>query len=288
MKVEEIVTQKIIEHLKEGKIPWKKPWTSIVPQNFATKRPYHGINLFLLGVLEYPFPYFVTFKQAMSLKGSVKKGEKGHFVVYWDFFEKVEEDKQGKPKVVTIPFLKYYTVFNVAQCDGIEIPPLAEHQRNENFEEILKTYPNRPELEEGQNRAYYSPSEDKVVLPPLNRFSRVDEYYSAMYHEFTHSTGEKGRLNRFDGNSQFIFGSESYSKEELVAELGSAFLCARYEFDNRCLVNSSAYIQGWITALNNDPQMIVHASGKASRAVNYMLGIKEEKHEETGTNTHVN
>ena len=277
MKVEEIITNKIIKHLENGVIPWKKPWVGMLPKNFVSRKEYSGINMLLLSSLEYKQPYFITYKQAVELGGQVKKGEKGCSVVYWNVFETEEKDKNGKKKMVGIPFIRYYTVFNMEQCEGIEIPKLFDHQRDTNYEGILQTYPDKPKIEEGA-KASYSIATDTVKLPPLNQFKRVEDYYATMYHELTHSTGITRRLARFEDDDTNIFGSESYSKEELIAELGSAFLCARHGIDNRLVESSAGYIQSWLKVLKNDPRFIIGASGKAQKAVNYMLGKDTPEH----------
>jgi antirestriction protein ArdC len=280
MKVEQIITDKIIEYLKKGEIPWKKPWISQLPKNLITKREYSGINVFLLAMLEYKSPWFLTFKQVTGLKGKVKKGEHGCAITYWGVYEPEKNKKDRyEDEINAVPFMRYYTVFNTEQCEGIEVPEEYKHKRNSNKEEVLKTYKNRPEIKFGGDRACFKPKEDIISMPPLNSFKQVDGYYGTLYHELIHSTGVESRLNRYGTDSNGMFGSESYSKEELVAELGSAFLCARYNINNSELTNSVAYIQGWLKPLQNDPKFVISASSKAQKAVNYMLGKVDENRE---------
>jgi len=283
MRVEEIVTNQILDLLGKGKIPWKQSWSDNLPMNLISKREYSGINLFLLSILGYSSPYFLTFNQVQQVKGHIKKGAKGIPVVFWNTFDKEVETK-GKKKIEVIPFLRYYTVFNTDQCEGIEIPKKEEAQKDENYhkyEEVLHLYKDKPLIKEEGNRACYRPKEDLVCVPPLNRFKQAEDYFSVLFHELVHSTGLDSRLDRFKREDLHIFGSESYSKEELIAELGSAFLSARYKIDNSLIEQSAGYIQGWVKVLKSDPKFIISASGKAQRAVNYMLNIKYEREEKS-------
>lgn len=270
MKVAEIVTSQIVKYLEKGEVPWKQPWVGIRPQNFVSKREYSGINFLLLSLQGYKKPYFLTFNQVNKLGGKIKKGSKGTLVIYTDTFEVEDEDEEEKKQ---IPFIRYYKVFNIEQCEGIDVPELFNHKRKPDYEEVLKTYEGKPKITEG-GRAFYNPKEDRVVLPSLNRFRKAEDYYSTMYHELVHSTGLESRLNRFTAKETSIFGSESYSKEELIAELGSAFLCARYRIDNRQIKQSAGYIQSWLKVLKGNPTMIISAASKAQKAVDFMVGKK--------------
>lgn len=278
MKVEEIITNQIIEYLNKGKIPWKQPWVNIFPQNYATKREYSGINFFLLSIITqekgFKYPYYLTYKQASELGGQVKKGEKGHLVIYWGKYEIEKDEKEDKEKEQYLPFIRYYHVFNVEQCDGIKIEKPNSIKKDGKYEDVLTSYKDKPLIKENGNKAFYNPLEDIVSVPPTSQFKKIQDYYSVLYHELTHSTGNKKRLDRFDNEKANTFGSDAYSKEELIAELGSAFLCARHGIDNRNLKNSAGYIQSWLKVLKDNPKWIITSASKAQKAVNYMMGVK--------------
>ena len=268
MNVTTIITNKIIEHFENGTIPWKKPWTGLPPQNFISKRPYSGINFFLLTMANFAQPYFLTFNQVNKLGGHIIKGQKSTMITFWGVY-KVNKEEQNKDKIIGMPFLKYYRVFNVEQCEGLDVPELYKHDKDPKYEEILESYKDKPQIVNGQ-RASYEPKNDKISMPLLNSFKTVSGYYATLFHELIHSTGNSKRLNRFSKIDSNIFGSEIYSKEELIAELGSAFLCARYGIDNSLVENSAGYIKSWLKVLNNDPKLLISASSKAQRAVNYL------------------
>lgn len=269
--VYQIVTDRIIGMLEQGKIPWDRPWTGA--GNLAIKhtsgKPYSLLNQMLLG---NPGEY-LTFNECTRLGGKVRKGAKASIVVFWKMLDRTEE-KDGKIKVKQIPYLKYMNVFHIDDCEGIEPKhyenTLREFNPIDKAEDVIAGYLARSgvRLEHiNQGRAYYSPEADKVVLPIKEQFKGEAEYYSTAFHELTHSTGHKDRLDRIVAGS-FSFGDETYSKEELVAEIGSAslmnMLCIETEGSIR---NNAAYIQSWIKALRNDKRLIVSASSKASKAV---------------------
>jgi antirestriction protein ArdC len=281
-KVYEYVTERIIKKLEEGTIPWKKPWTggSHVAVNWVNQKAYRGINQFLLEPGEY-----ATLKQIVAAGGRVKKEEfkRGHFVVFWKWLEIQEEDSDEKTeKVKMVPFLRYYTVYEInTQCTGLQskrIRSCFAHDPIAEAEILMKSYlesPNAPELRFAPGRAYYQPTWDYVSVPPLSHYKNPAEYYCTIFHELVHSTGHKSRLNR-PGIQQVSFGSETYSKEELIAELGAAMLCAIAGIDNSTIDNSAAYIQGWLKALNDDKKMIVQAAAQAQKAVDLIQGEQYE------------
>ena len=283
-RVYEIVTDRIVAELEKGTIPWRQPWNgsgSSLPENLISRKRYRGINAAMLYAKGYGSPYWLTFKQAKSLGGHVRKGEKAMPVVFWKFNE-VKEDKdtgERKNTVRDFPILRYYSVFNVEQVEGIEKHIPAEEARPFNpidkAEEIVSSMPSRPIIEHKGDRAYYSPRLDQVVLPTKGRFNSEDGYYSVAFHELTHSTGHASRLSRFDTTDLAPFGSADYSKEELIAELGASFLCAEAGIDAAVTPNAAAYIQNWLSALKNDKRMVVLAAGKAQKAADYILGKGE-------------
>lgn len=273
MSVYEIVTQKIIEKLEQGVVPWRKPWISGVAVNWKTQKPYRGINTLLLEPGEY-----ATFKQITEAGGKVKKGEKGHIVVFWKWLEKEDEETGEKE---SIPLLRYYKVFEInSQCEGLESRRKAEkfeHDPIEEAEKIIKGYVNCPSYSFNPGRAYYKPFEDHINVPPMSDFPNVNEYYCTMFHEMIHSTGHKDRLNREGIVKLNAFGDEVYSKEELVAELGAAMLCGVAGIDNSTLDNSASYIQSWLRVLKNDKRMVVYAAAQAQKACDYILGVEYGK-----------
>lgn len=276
--VYDMVTNRIIAELEKGKIPWQKPWTGVRDgaYNRITKRPYSLLNQMLL---QHSGEY-ATFKQWQDLGGHVRKGEKSEIVVFWEIFESKETNPDtGEIEIKKVPLLRYYNVFHISQVDGVE--PLAPEQLNDEVEpieagdRIIADYINREHLkfvECKSNQAYYSPSSDTVVVPLKEQYNLINEYYSTTFHELTHSTGHKNRLNRLQTGAVAAFGSENYSKEECVAEIGSATLMSIAGIETaKTFRNSTAYIQNWLQVLRNDNKFIVSASSKAEKAVNYIL-----------------
>lgn len=271
INIYEMVTQKIIEQLEKGVVPWRKPWVNFTAVNWVTQKPYRGINTLLLDGGEY-----ATFKQIQQAGGKVKKGEKGHIVVFWKWVEK-EDEETGE--IIKIPFLRYYKVFEInTQVEGLESKRKVvsyEHDPIEEAEKIIKGYKNSPSYTHYSGSAYYNPQNDVINVPPMKDFKKVEEYYCTMFHEMIHSTGHKSRLARKGIEEIAAFGSETYSKEELIAEMGAAMLCAQAKIDNT-LENSAAYIQSWLRVLKNDKRLVVLAAAQAQKAVDYILGIETQ------------
>lgn len=245
-KAYDAITDRVIERLEAGTVPWCKPWHGAVgmPKNLVSKKQYRGINVFLLHCLGYESPYFLTFKQAQKLGGHVRKGEKGCPVVFWKWLKKDDEDGTKQ----RIPLLRCYTVFNVSQCEGIKAPvldvPVREHTPIETAEQITNQMQNRPEIRHGHTGASYSPSEDLVRMPRPEVFNDGAAYYATIFHELTHSTGHSQRLDRKLDSELAPFGSPDYSRDELVAEMGAAFLCGEAGFLDTNIDQSAAYIDG--------------------------------------------
>jgi len=272
--VYEIVTGKIIHEMESGSIPWMRPWTSEGPAiNYITRKEYRGINRVLLVGGEY-----LTFKQINELGGTVKKGEHASLVVFWkSAYTTKTTDPDGNETELfhDVPVLRYYNVFSVHQCEGIpsKLPPVEKRENNpiESAQKIMDEYIVRSGVFLhflDPNRAFYNPASDSINLPPMENFSGSAEYYSTAFHESAHSTGHKSRLGRLSKTAHF--GSESYSKEELIAEMSAAFLCNRAGIENT-LRNSAAYIQNWMKALHDDAKLIVFAAAGAERATRYIL-----------------
>ena len=266
------VTNRIIDQLESGLIPWQKPWSASGQAiSRSTGKPYSLLNQMILGK---PGEY-VTFKQCQQEGGQVRKGEKASMVVFWKFIEQDDEETHEKKQV---PFLRYYNVFHIDQCEGLKakhMPELpATAKANETADRIIYDYLSREGVmlkhQEG-NRAFYSPSSDSITLPLLAQFAETAEYYSTAFHELTHSTGHSTRLNRLEKVA--FFGSEAYSKEELVAEIGASALVNHAGLEtSKSFRNSAAYIQNWLKVLRDDKRFIVSASGKAEKAVSMILG----------------
>lgn len=268
----ELVTNQIIEKLEQGIIPWRKPWLNGGAVNWKSQKAYRGINTMLLDAGEY-----ATFKQIKEAGGKVKKGEKSSMVVFWKWLEKENEDSG---EIEKIPFLKYYRVFEInRQCEGMESKRSTEtfeHDPIEKCEEVFKGYMNAPTYTFDRLDAWYKPGQDHINVPPLMDFEKPEEFYSTLFHEMIHSTGHKSRLNREGIVALNAFGSESYSKEELVAEMGAAMLCGVAGIENRTLDNTAAYIQSWLKKLKDDKTLLVKAGSQAQKATDHILGVTFE------------
>lgn len=280
INVYEMVTDRIIKSLESGVVPWRVPWVSMGPRNFISKKPYRGVNVFLLGAMRYSSPYWLTYRQAAGKGGQVRKGEKSSPVIFW----KIGDDRKDPTKKWFI--LRYYNVFNVTQCDGLTVPESEEVRPFtpiEAADRILALYDKGPPVEHGGNQAAYLPSRDIITMPPKESFHTPEEYYSTRFHEEAHATGAKGRLER-EGVMNFDkFGSHRYSFEELVAECTSSFLCGEAGILDTTFDNSAAYIGMWVSKLKSDPKMIVQAGAQASKAADYILDrnqVSEQEGEE--------
>jgi antirestriction protein ArdC len=265
-----IITNRIIDQLKKEIIPWRKPWTEAGhPQNLLTKRPYRGINVMLLASLGYTQNYFLTLKQVNAVGGTVRKGEKGHVVVYGKKIpQQTTESQENKP---SRSVLRYYYVFNIEQCDHLpevlSIPyPVHLISQIGACDEIIERMPNCPEIKHGKHQAYYDPVKDYITIPTQGSFASPESYYSTLFHELIHSTGHPTRLNRKGIVENQSFGSIQYSFEELVAEIGATYLNAVSGIMDKEFESNVAYIQGWIEVLQKDIRMIVYASSHAQRA----------------------
>ena len=281
------VTSRILDQLDKGVIPWKKPWTGSSDGAVAHKtlRPYSLLNQILLGT---PGEY-LTLKQCNAEGGHVKKGAKSRFVVFWKVYgrqQRAEDgslltDDDGSALMHTVPLLRYYRVFHIDDCEGVtprlkspdDLPTISPVQR---AEDVFAGYRARSGVKFEllkQDKAFYSPAYDKIVLPLLNQFSAAEEYYSVLFHEAVHSTGHKTRLNRFEGEGSASFGSETYSREELVAEIGSAAILHELGMETpETFRNSTAYVQGWSEKLRADPRLFICATARAEKAVRMIFG----------------
>lgn len=266
------VTDKIIESLEKGVVPWRKPWTTEPPRNLNSKRRYTGLNSFLLALSPYASPYWCTFKGAKAAGGSVKKGERGTMVIFWRLFE--VDDPQAKGGKKKIPLLRAYTVFNVEQCENVKIPAgkTREFSPVEEAQNVIDHMPDVPAILFEGNSAHYIPSSDEVTIPPKGTFATAEGFYGTIFHELVHSTGHETRLGRVDDWTQF--GSDPYAKEELVAEMGASLLCAITGVtpDDALYENNVAYIKSWLGKLKQDKKILVSAASQAQKAADYILG----------------
>ena len=278
-KVYDIVTDRVLSLLEHGTVPWHRPWVGgEPPRNLASGKPYRGINPFLLASTGYASPYWLSYRQAESRGGNVRKGEKSTLVVFWKLWDRETTDAAGEKSSKRLPILRYYRVFNAEQCDGIDAPALetADFEPIARCESVVSDMPNPPTFTNGEPRAFYRPLTDTVNMPNRDLFASTPEYYSTLFHELAHSTGHVSRLRRSGIDDLQPFGSADYSREELVAEMGAAFLCGHCAIESATLDNSAAYINGWLRRLRSDPKLVVQAAGLAQRAADCILGVTWE------------
>lgn len=276
-----MVTDRIIELLEAGTVPWQKPWSETgVPMNMISKRPYRGINLWLLLSLNYERNLFLTWDQLKKIGGSVNQGQHGHIVVFWKQVKKMPEelDDKGKPKVM--PMLRYYKVFNVEQCRDIPKDLIPEFVKVETdsileCEAIINSMPGCPVIKHKEQKAFYHLIEDYINMPKKKSFKIPESYYSTLFHELVHSTGTEKRLGRKSIVDMAEFGSEPYSMEELIAELGASYLNSYTGILDKQVENSASYICSWLEKFKSDKRFIISASGQAQRAVDLILNRQE-------------
>jgi antirestriction protein ArdC len=289
INVYQLVTDRILELLAQNIVPWRMPWTKAgIPMNLLTKRPYRGVNTVLLASCNYEHNLFLTWDQIQTLQGSVLKGEKGHLVVFTKMLEQ-EVNNGGAITIEKKSFLRYYKVYNIAQCKGIPtelIPKFSDEVESsiEQCENVLLNYKQRPKITHKEQEAYYSPQEDFINMPKKKSFKAVEDYYSVLFHEIIHSTGHSSRLNRKDVMDNPKFGTNMYSFEELTAEMGSCYLMSYTGIgDENQFSNSVSYIDSWMQKLKEDNSIIIKAASAAQKSVDYVLNRLEttEKVEET-------
>ena len=281
----ELITARFIDQLKKGTVPWQKPWMGV--QNIVSKKPYRGINALILGGSDFQSPYWLTFKQAHDLGGKVKKGEHATPVIYYKLFEKRDDQgnlvlgSNGRP--TRIPFIRWSNAFNLDQTEGIAPPAQTEAVVQNHLHPLEKA---AKIVEEAKVcpiyhtgfAAVYSPGEDVIRMPAQKTFRTAESYYQTLFHEMTHSTGHASRLDREGVTMPIKFGSERYSKEELIAELGASFLSNEAGILNQVQFdNSAAYLGSWIEKFKNDPKMIFTASSHAQRSTDFILGLEQKE-----------
>jgi antirestriction protein ArdC len=282
------ITKRILIELENGTRPWEQPWSLTpglnIPANAVTDRPYSGINKILLWHIRraYPLPRFLTYKQAEAASGNVRKGEHGHHVVFFKIVDKGEgsgdSDEQHSYRM-----LKSYTVFNIAQCEGLPAkfttPPPAPNrdQRDRELEEfvtltgaIVKESDYSPDAS-SNGLARYAPSHDWILMPPFSSFNGSTDFYAVLFHELIHWTGHSSRLDR-QLNKRFDDPDEARAAEELVAELGAAFLCAEFSIDGK-VPQAASYIDGYLKLLNTDPRAFITCCAQFQTAVDFLRQI---------------
>ena len=286
------VTDRIIQQLEQGVVPWKSPYFSKVgfPRNFSTGRVYQGINVFLLGSLRFTSPYFLTFIQAKELGGHIRKGEHGSFVVKYGTYSKEDETAAAGEDAETRRYLKAYTVFHASQIEGIEfpapenLPELSITEKTDRARSIIAGMPNPPRILEGAAVPCYRPGTDSIHMPERCFFDNEVSYYATLFHEATHATGHGSRLARkslLENKGIDDAGDtarKTYAEEELVAEMGASFLNAHAGIAEDELANSAAYLQSWMDALKSKDAKgwIIRAASQAQKAANYILNIQPE------------
>ena len=271
----EMVTNLIIERLEKGVVPWQMPWKTAnsIPRNLVSKKAYRGFNFWYLLSFGFERPYFLTFNQVKDLGGKIKKGSQSYLVVFWKL---IDCEKDGE--VEEIPFLRYYRVFHIDDVEGIDVNKIPENKSHdhdfspiERCEKLVDSWMDCPVIKTGKNKACYIPALDMIHMPSPRAFFKDEEFYSTLFHEIVHSTGHEKRLNRHEKFSNLQFGSKDYSQEELVAEMGAAYLCGINGIENTTIDNSAAYIQSWLKKLKSDNKFIIQASSYAQRAVDYIF-----------------
>ena len=281
----EFINEQVVKQLEKGVLPWRKPWKVAIvegqqytiPHNYATKRPYTGVNAFLLALTPYRTPMFLTFNQVKELGGMVKAGAASLPIVFWKPIKVKGEKGKEEDKLV----LRYYRVFNIEDTTlPIEIED-PEHQPEpvviDSCQRIVDQMPNRPRLVNNDPaRCYYTPFLDIVNMAPAQNFKKAEDYYSVLFHELVHATGHSSRLNRAEITEMASFGSQTYSKEELTAELGAAYLCGVTGISAITIDNSTAYINGWLNKLRGDKRFFFEAAQKAQKAANYIQNINPQ------------
>ena len=274
-EIYDAIGERVLAALNEGTVPWAKPWKSLTPRNLISKKPYRGINTILLGLSKFNSPYWLTFKQAKSLGGHVKRGERGTQIIFWKFFNKDEDEEDEKNSYAVC---RMYTVFNLEQTEGVNesrIPVIRQNEDDpiEAAEAAVEAWEGKPVIKVtlAGMRAFYAPTEDSVNVPSLAQFTGAGEYYQTLFHELAHSTGHPERLNRFEVGARP--SKESYSKEELVAEISSAFIMGILGIDYN-VRNTEAYVKGWASFVKDNKEEVVKSASQAQKVVDMILGVE--------------
>lgn len=283
-KVYGVINDRILESLERGVVPWSIPWVHSAPRNIISGKEYKGTNIWMLGTAEHDNPYWGTYKQWKDKGGQVLKKEdvgKGTPIVFFKMLvsDKGKKDASGNKQISQFPLMRYSTVFNVEQTDLIDDERFklseADNKQIVQCEDIVTGFKNAPELSHKNNgRAYYTPATDIVNVPDIKNFTSAEEYYSTLFHELGHSTGAIKRLNRF-GKATYNhrFGSQDYSKEELIAEMIAAYACGICGIDNKTIDRNASYIDGWMKRIKDDSQLFIKSAAAAQKATDYIRGV---------------
>ncbi len=258
------ITDKLIAKMEAGVVPWRRSWKIGSPVNFVSGRRYNGINFLSLIAEDHPCPYYLTFLQAKERGAFINKGATGSLIVFWKMYERdIEEENKGPARV---PFLRYSYAFNLSQTSLYSsIKP--ESTGITSAEELISQMHNLPPIKNNYQRCVYNITEDCISLPVITDFETETEYYSSLFHEAIHSTGHSSRLNRISAYAS----KDEYSEEELIAEIGSAYLCSMCGISNEVIDNQAAYLHGWMKQLKHDPAVLVRAALHARSAVELLL-----------------
>ncbi|MEM6342936.1 MAG: zincin-like metallopeptidase domain-containing protein [Bacteroidota bacterium] len=282
MSVYQTITNRIIEALEQGVVPWQKNWQGFGPsRNFATGHVYRGINALMTQLSPHPLPYFLTFRQVKALGGSVNKGAKSLPILFWKVLLKDASGQSIPPaqaqerEDLEKRFIgRLYRVFNIAYCSGIdyELPERPELDPIPQCEALLEAIDDFPQIQHGGDHALYQSAQDQIRMPLMQQFQSAEAYYATLWHEVVHSTGHAQRLSRKGIVEPTKFGSDLYAEEELIAEIGTAYLCNHCGIETKDLIdNTHAYLQGWLTKLQSDTRFIFRAANEAQKAVEYLL-----------------
>lgn len=272
----DIITNRIIESLEKGIVPWHQTWKSGFPTSLSTDKVYRGLNLFILSTFDYPSKYWVTANQIRNIGGKIKESEykNGVPIQFWKFLEEKDEDGNDK----TIAIHRFYTVYNVSQCENLPESVLIKINENKENKEILdaetiiSNIKNPPKYREHPASAFYRYSEDCIYLPAIGKFDTSEDYYATKFHELIHAIGHETRLNRKSivNKPDTSDVSYEYSKEELVAESGATMLCGLCNIEST-FDNSVNYIKNWLINLKNDRKILISAMADAQKAVDYVI-----------------
>lgn len=260
------INNQILEKLNEGVIPWKKSWEVGVPANFISKKAYHGVNFLSLSIKDFSSPYYLTFYQCKQKGGSIKRGEKSSMIIYYKLLDLKDEVMENS----RIPFIRYSNVFNITQTD-LEVSQ-DDMPKIVSCESIIDNMLDKPIIKNNISRCYYTPAEDYISIPKMSFFDSIEEYYSTFFHELIHWTGHGSRVKRPNLTE---FDDNNYSYEELIAEIGSAYLCSLCGISSKVVENQASYINGWLNLSNEKEGLFPKAAKDAQKAVYYILGAQD-------------
>lgn len=277
----QLITDKIVEQLEQGTVPWRQTWTASGGPQSITGHRYRGINVFLTLSRGFSSPYWLSLRMINERGGKIRQGQSPTYITFWKRI-KIRDKVTDEEKI--IPMLKWYKVWNLEQVDGINAPIRAEaptptpEEPHHAAEGIIAGYKDGPPIREIGDGAYYNPGTDTITLPPRGNFESLEKFYAAAFHEMGHSTGHESRLDRKQSTA---FGSHAYGREELIAEMTAAYLCAEAGIE-QTIQNSAAYLRSWIRTIREDVRAVVVAAGAAQRAADHILGRTYQNKDDHG------